>query len=137
MRPTDYAAPPQPGPHPPKRPTVSAERGALLSTLVNLWPYLWPSDRADLKRRVLYALALLLIAKLVTLAVPFTFKWATDALDHPTPPRADHWLALAAGGAAGADADLRAGAHPDGAAHAMARRACSPRSPCTRCGGWR
>ena len=35
-----------------KRPTISAERGALLHTLVGLWPYIWPSDRADLKRRV-------------------------------------------------------------------------------------
>jgi len=61
-------------------PRVSADREALLRTIVNLWPYIWPSDRADLKGRVLGAMALLLVAKLATIAVPFTFKWATDAL---------------------------------------------------------
>jgi ABC-type transport system involved in Fe-S cluster assembly fused permease/ATPase subunit len=59
---------------------VSAERGALLRTVVHLWPYIWPSDRADLKLRVLGAMLMLLAAKLATVAVPFTFKWATDAL---------------------------------------------------------
>jgi ABC-type transport system involved in Fe-S cluster assembly fused permease/ATPase subunit len=59
---------------------VSASRGALLATLVHLWPYIWPSDRRDLKLRVLGAMVLLLAAKLATIAVPFTYKWATDAL---------------------------------------------------------
>src|SRR5581483_2240459 len=36
--------------------------------------------RADLKMRVAWSVVLLLVAKLATLAVPFTFKWATDAL---------------------------------------------------------
>ena len=83
-----------------EKPTVSATRGALLSTLVNLWPYIWPADRADLKLRVLLSMVLLLIAKLATMAVPFTFKWATDALaGHGTAPvAASDWLfwALAA-----------------------------------------
>ena len=66
---------------------VSAEGGALWRTLYHLWPYMWPSDRSDLKARVLMALGLLLLAKLATIAVPFTFKWATDALvDHPGQP---------------------------------------------------
>src|SRR5215471_6695845 len=73
---------------------VSANRGALLTTLVHLWPYIWPSDRADLKLRVIGSLALLLAAKLATIAVPFTFKWATDALaGHGTAPVApSDWL---------------------------------------------
>ncbi len=52
-----------------------------MGTLAHLWPYIWPGDRADLKMRV----------RLVDGAaarrqagrrwcVPFTFKWATDAL---------------------------------------------------------
>jgi ATP-binding cassette subfamily B protein len=57
-----------------------ADGGALFRTVVNLWPYIWPADRADLKLRVLGALVLLLAAKLTTVGVPFTFKWATDAL---------------------------------------------------------
>ena len=52
---------------------ISAARGALLSTIVRLWPYIWPSDRADLKTRVVGSLLLLLAAKLATVAVPFTF----------------------------------------------------------------
>jgi ATP-binding cassette, subfamily B, heavy metal transporter len=58
----------------------SAESGALMRTLVRLWPYIWPADRPDLKLRVIIAVALLFVAKLATVAVPFTFKWATDAL---------------------------------------------------------
>ncbi|MFZ4788277.1 MAG: ABCB family ABC transporter ATP-binding protein/permease [Beijerinckiaceae bacterium] len=64
----------------PARSRVSADKGHLLSTFRELWTYLWPRDRADLRLRILWATILLVIAKLVTLAVPFTFKWATDAL---------------------------------------------------------
>jgi len=73
---------------------VSAGRGSLLSTIVHLWPYIWPSDRGDLKIRVLGSVFLLLAAKLATIAVPFTFKWATDALaGHGTAPvAASDWL---------------------------------------------
>ncbi len=76
---------------------ISADRGALLKTVIHLWPYIWPSDRRDLKLRVLGAMALLLAAKLATIAVPFTFKWATDALaGHGTAPAAaTDWLAWA------------------------------------------
>lgn len=68
-------------------PVSSAQRATLLGTLVHLWPYIWPGDRPDLKMRVVWSVVLLLIAKLATLAVPFTFKWAIDALNgHPTAP---------------------------------------------------
>ena len=76
---------------------VSADGGALFKTLGRLWPYIWPSDRADLKRRVLLAALLLFGAKLATVAVPFTFKWAVDALSGQgsAPVAADSWLAWA------------------------------------------
>ena len=76
---------------------VRADRGALFATLLHLWPYIWPSDRADLKARVLLAAVLIFAAKLATIAVPFTFKWATDALiGHGTAPiGANNWLAWA------------------------------------------
>ena len=76
---------------------VSGDGGTLLSTLVHLWPYIWPADRSDLKLRVVFATVLLLAAKLATIAVPFTFKWATDALaGHGTAPMApNNWLAWA------------------------------------------
>jgi len=71
----------------------SAERATLIGTLVHLWPYIWPSDRADLKMRVMWSVVLLLVAKLATLAVPFTFKWATDALSGKgsAPVGASNW----------------------------------------------
>src|SRR5580700_1782692 len=76
---------------------VKAEGWSLFSTLFNLWPYIWPSDRADLKARVLFATVLIFVAKLATIAVPFTFKWATDALaGHGTAPIGPNdWLAWA------------------------------------------
>src|ERR1700693_171581 len=54
-------------------------QATLTGTLVHLWPYIWPGDRADLKMRVVWSVVLLLVAKVATLAVPFTFKWAIDA----------------------------------------------------------
>jgi len=60
---------------------VSADSGATLRTIRNLWPYMWPSDRPDLKIRVLWATLFLVIAKLVLVVVPYFFKYATDALN--------------------------------------------------------
>src|SRR5271165_2625813 len=77
------------------KPRVSGDRGALLTALVHLWPYVWPSDRRDLKVRVLVATALLLVAKLTTMAVPFTFKWATDALADPQSAHETSWIGWA------------------------------------------
>src|SRR6201992_4356123 len=72
----------------------AADQATLIGTLVHLWPYIWPGDRADLKTRVVWSVVLLLIAKVATLAVPFTFKWATDALSgHASAPVApDNWM---------------------------------------------
>ena len=74
---------------------VSADGGgALFRTLVRLWPYIWPSDRRDLQWRVVWSTLLLFGAKLATVAVPFTFKWAIDALtgQGSAPVAADSWL---------------------------------------------
>jgi ATP-binding cassette, subfamily B, heavy metal transporter len=54
--------------------------GSLFSVIRGLWPHIWPADRRDLQVRVALSMLLLLAAKLATIAVPFTFKWATDAL---------------------------------------------------------
>ena len=53
----------------------------MLSTLKNLWPYMWPQERPDLRRRVIWATLFLIVAKFLTLGIPYTFKWATDALN--------------------------------------------------------
>jgi ABC-type transport system involved in Fe-S cluster assembly fused permease/ATPase subunit len=66
--------------HPASASDNSFGGATLAATLAHLWPYIWPGDRADLKMRVVWSVVLLLAAKLATLAVPFTFKWATDAL---------------------------------------------------------
>ncbi|MBX6425238.1 MAG: ABC transporter ATP-binding protein/permease [Variibacter sp.] len=77
------------GSQPPRSPAIT---GKLVSALIRLWPYIWPSERADLKLRVLGAMALLVLAKLATVAVPFTFKWATDALaGQPSDPAGMPW----------------------------------------------
>ncbi|MBR0735876.1 ABC transporter ATP-binding protein/permease [Bradyrhizobium liaoningense] len=69
------------------------ERATLMGTLAHLWPYIWPGERSDLKMRVVWSLVLLLAAKLITLTVPFSFKWATDALTgaNTAPVAADNW----------------------------------------------
>src|SRR6201992_2892064 len=71
----------------------SLGQAPLAGTLAHLWPYIWPGDRADLKMRVVWSVVLLLMAKLATLAVPFTFKWATDALTgaDSAPVQASNW----------------------------------------------
>src|SRR5579871_35228 len=73
---------------------TSDEQATLIGTLAHLWPYIWPSDRVDLKMRVVWSVVLLLIAKFATLAVPFTFKWATDALSGKgsAPVEPSNWL---------------------------------------------
>jgi ATP-binding cassette, subfamily B, heavy metal transporter len=57
-----------------------APEGGLFAIMRALWPYIWPVERRDLQSRVVLSLLLLFAAKLATIAVPFTFKWATDAL---------------------------------------------------------
>ena len=61
--------------------TDNTTKGARLGpVLIRLWPYIWPRERADLRLRIFGAFALLVLAKLATVAVPYAFKWATDAL---------------------------------------------------------
>jgi ATP-binding cassette subfamily B protein len=71
----------------------SLERATLIGTLAHLWPYIWPGDRVDLKMSVVWSVVLLLVAKVATLAVPFTFKWAIDALTgaDSAPVQASNW----------------------------------------------
>lgn len=62
------------------KPFVDAGRGGMKGTMINLWPYMWPSDRPDLKRRVLYASIFMVIGKIVTVLIPYFYKLGTDAL---------------------------------------------------------
>jgi ATP-binding cassette subfamily B protein len=64
--------------------TQAAEKlkpeASLVSTLRQLFPFFWPSDRPDLQRTIAISLGLILIAKFFTILMPYTYKWATDAL---------------------------------------------------------
>jgi ATP-binding cassette subfamily B protein len=80
--------------------TATAQEAGPLATFIRLRPYLWPSGRADLQRRIFIAFGLLIVAKFVTILMPYTFKWATDALVATTtsgqaaamPAPSLHWL---------------------------------------------
>ena len=48
-----------------QRPRVTAQEG-LIQTLIALWPYIWPGDRADLKMRVVWAMVLLCFAGVIS-----------------------------------------------------------------------
>src|SRR5215813_14601817 len=74
---------------------VSADGGgSLFAIMRGLWPYIWPAERPDLQLRVAVSMLLLLAAKFATIAVPFTFKWATDALtgEGSAPIAPSDWL---------------------------------------------
>jgi ATP-binding cassette, subfamily B, heavy metal transporter len=69
----------------PKRPTVDAGEANLGRTVANLWRYMWPSDRPDLKFRVILAIGALLVSKVATTLVPFAYKGIIDTLDGTSP----------------------------------------------------
>ena len=50
------------------------------SMLNDLFPYIWPKGRNDIKSRIIIALIILILAKILTVLVPYTYKWATDAI---------------------------------------------------------
>jgi ATP-binding cassette subfamily B protein len=63
-----------------KSDAVLQARTGQLSVLRELLPYVWPADRPDLRLRVLFALAALVVAKAITLVVPIAYKTVVDLL---------------------------------------------------------
>jgi ATP-binding cassette subfamily B protein len=55
-------------------------RAGHFAVLRELLPYVWPAGRPDLRMRVVFALIALILAKLVTLAVPIAYKQVVDLL---------------------------------------------------------
>jgi ATP-binding cassette, subfamily B, heavy metal transporter len=53
-----------------------------------LIPFIWPQGRPDLRFNVVAAFAILVLAKLITITVPITFKHATDWLNAGAPTAA-------------------------------------------------
>ena len=69
---------------PDRRPSINAD---LLGAREDHWvvfqgllPFVWPEGRPDLRRNVVLAFGILVLAKLITVSVPVVFKAATDAL---------------------------------------------------------
>ncbi len=61
-------------------PALDADDKGLFRSLKTLWVYMWPDARPELKKRVVLALAALIIAKIITVFAPYLYAWATDAL---------------------------------------------------------
>ena len=59
---------------------IEEERRSARRTLTKVAPYLWPDDQPWVKRRVVWALVLLVLAKLIAVGTPFLYKEAVDAL---------------------------------------------------------
>src|SRR6056297_2903482 len=59
---------------------ASAERRSGWRTVRKVAPYLWPDDKPWVKRRVVIALLMLAIAKIVAVGTPFLYKAAVDTL---------------------------------------------------------
>jgi len=71
------------------------------ATIRRFLPYLWPADNPALKRRIALAMTLVLTAKATTLALPFAYKRAIDAMTTPTNQAAMVALAFVIAYAAG------------------------------------
>ena len=56
-------------------------------TITRVSPYMWPKGQFWVKWRVVVALALLLVSRLVSVATPLVYKWAVDSFgDTPSTP---------------------------------------------------
>lgn len=59
--------------------TDKAPEGSL-RIIRKVMPYLWPQDERWVRRRVVFALLMLLVAKVIVVATPFLYKAAVDVL---------------------------------------------------------
>jgi len=87
--------PPDPAKNPAAPLPLPAEQGATKAsggwqTMRRVGPYLWPEGEGWVKRRVVVALVLLMIAKLVSITTPFLYKVAVDGLTGQQ--QGDAWL---------------------------------------------
>ena len=68
------------------------EKGGGWRTLKRFLPYLWPRDNAALRWRIVGAMVMVLCAKATTLALPFAYKRAIDAMTKTGAIAGDHSL---------------------------------------------
>ncbi|WP_296722272.1 ABC transporter ATP-binding protein/permease [Erythrobacter sp.] len=85
----------------PADPDKSARDVESWATLRRFLPYLWPRDNNDLRIRIVVAMVLVLAAKGITLALPFAYKGAVDAMAGPIDEGLTVALALVAAYALG------------------------------------
>ena len=76
---------------------VANDRASGWRTIKKVVPYLWPPGQTWVKRRVVLAMILLVVAKVVAVATPFFFKTAVDALAGDAPEGAQLLLFGAVG----------------------------------------
>jgi len=67
-------------------------------TMARILPYLWPDGHPWVKRRVVIALAMLVLAKAVSIITPWFYKYAVDSLSAETAKDPAAMLALGAVG---------------------------------------
>jgi len=83
---------------PPEGGETGTRRAGETRILARVVPWLWPEGEPWAKRRVVIALALLALAKVATVATPFLYKAAVDALDagggDPAGETPESWLLL-------------------------------------------
>jgi ATP-binding cassette, subfamily B, heavy metal transporter len=62
--------------------SVTGSTGERLSwaTFSRFLPYLWPKDMPAIRRRVVWAMVLVVVAKAITLLIPFAYKAAIDRM---------------------------------------------------------
>jgi ATP-binding cassette subfamily B protein len=59
---------------------ANIERAQAWRTILRVGPYLWPRDNRGVKVRVVAALSLLVVAKVISVGMPFLYKAAVDTL---------------------------------------------------------
>ncbi|HFB2048531.1 MAG TPA: ATM1-type heavy metal exporter [Hyphomicrobiaceae bacterium MAG_BT-2024] len=59
---------------------AKVQTSSLILVGKNMLPYIWPKNRPDLRRRVLLAIVVLIISKIITVLAPIFYKSATDLL---------------------------------------------------------
>jgi ATP-binding cassette subfamily B protein len=59
---------------------MTSEKETLSTAWTQLWYYVWPRDQIFLRRKIYWAVVFLVLAKLVTVLIPYSFKWTTEAM---------------------------------------------------------
>ena len=75
---------------------TEVDRKSGMRTIRKVLPYLWPADKPSIKVRVVLALIVLVLARTVSVATPFYYKAAVDALA-PAAKEAEPAVLLAMG----------------------------------------